>query len=268
MLNKEQIINTIENQLCIKSEKDFGDYFNRKLQEGVTDAEVALLSPDNIDNTAFWEYLESKYNLAVCGYNLGEQFSKDNADYMNYVLAVQSGITNQLRVGIIYKDMQKKERPIVLEIGPGYGNIYSTLKGWCAEYHMCDVYPRFDGIIKSNGHGIPEELKCRKYDHIFAFNVFQHLTHKQRLNHYRDIAELLDPLGSFAFTIQVDTDYIKKIRNTNHNQTYICHYGQYTTIPSSVNEVKEDICSVTDKLKLIQINQRLDGFSTMVFKVR
>jgi hypothetical protein len=244
---------------------------SEKLKEDV-ETYKEQLSPNNIDNSKFWEASHDLFGcLPICG-------SAYNPKYNNRELANRLNLSSMLHdYGLLHnvypfiEDMQN-----VLEIGPGYGNLkmyfekhYSHLN-----YHGIDVCPLVEGVLKTDGKTIPEELKDKKYDLIVSANVFQHLSVEQRRSYYKEVADVISDDGVFVFympveciygsdkldrwtvvkekkmfegkelTTQEDIEAVpseERYKIYTKKENYLEHFGQLTKI-QSIKEVLYDVC--------------------------
>lgn len=253
------IAQIIEDQLGIKSEKDFEEYFKRKLAEGITQADIDLLDPDTIDCTEFWSYIDTRFDKSVCGQKQ-EKYTRESINFANLRLAMQTGLLGWLDdYGNCVKNRVK-----LLEIGPGYGSIYNEYKLHPdkIDYHMCDVVPKFNGVVKSDGHRIPQKLMTNDYDIVICCNVMQHLSLRQRFNYYVQITDCLKPYGLFLVTGMQASSLFYYIPYNNEN--YICHYGQFTPLQHYINAI-EDIDRASGKqLYTENVSLRQDGLWSLV----
>jgi hypothetical protein len=261
----------IEEQFGFKTQDDFDRYYHELLSEErhVTDEEFDRLNPDKIDNIEFWEYLDEHFDRAICGgvsRNHGKLESANRTEEalkMNAVLTLQSGVLNYFNASSLA--MSPRDFDIhILEIGVGLGSGKILLDGkQHVKYTGIDVVPRVEGVIQTNGNGLPPELKKRKFHHVFSSNVFQHLSKKQRLQYYDDIYNVLPDNGYFSLALQLFTPQ-STIRYVNINGTpHICHYGQFTPI-QTFDDVFHDITK-DGLFGMLHSSGRWDGFSTLTF---
>lgn len=229
----------ILDEIGIHDDVSYQEYIKRIKENGVTANDVELLNPDKIDNAAFWKFIDEKFSYSICGdMNLLRSKNNDYANYINYVLAITTGVDNYLRSNaIIVEHPDYNESKDVLEIGVGFGNLKNFVtRHTSLRYHGIDIVGRVPGVIETDGRGIPASLKSKKFINIFSSNVFQHLSISQRRQYYKDVAECLVPGGLFSFGLQaLNPNYAKldynKVKGAYCKETgkfYICHYGQFT----------------------------------------
>lgn len=199
-----------------------------------TQEDIDLLSPDAIDNGAFWRIAEELFQtdpVSNCMYT--RPYDVAEANRTNLSLYHMDGFTGLVEA---CKLRWHPTRAPLLEIGPGYG----AFKEWVAkldyyDYYAADVYPRIEGVDATLPNGrLAEVTLARRYAIVLASNVFQHLSVRQREDYYRDIAGCLLPSGLFMVSQMVDTGgpgYRDK------DGAWWCrHYGQLTQIqrPQSI----------------------------------
>jgi hypothetical protein len=206
-----------------------------------------VLSPDRIDIGDFWKASHDMFEtLPICGSGVNPAFrEREIADRLNLHAALDTyGIFNN--ANFFFDKMTN-----VLEIGPGYGNLKAYIEEHYPHinYHGIDVCPMVDGVIKSDGRSIPDELKHKKYDFIFSANVFQHLSVAQRRGYYRDIGDVISDTGMFTFYMFVDNflypERMEHFHTTYNNgrEYFMEHFGQFTKIQNIndiIDQVKED----------------------------
>lgn len=100
----------------------------------------------------------------------------------------------------------------VLEIGYGFGGAAEFFKDHGAEYHGIDYVRSKEGMTDEDGFhvieksGIPDWLMVDKFDLVYSYNVFQHLTQAQRVEYFKQIYEILKPGGHFVVSVFSKTD--------------------------------------------------------------
>lgn len=241
MKTYEEIKDIIVNKLGIKDleayvkwEAQFheSDHTKRRI---VTQEDVELLSPDRIDNNAFWRVAEELFGadpVANCNYGkLPNDVVKGNL--RNVSLARSTG-------ALTYVDEWKHFDIAVLEIGAGYG----SFRDYCA-YHTnfrylgVDVYPRIANAIPTNPDGtLPAKLledTAGKAQIVYSSNVFQHLSNRQRSQYFKDVLTLMKEDGLFVFNLLVHFDdpasCLPERTYAWDKRRYLHHYGQMTEIP-------------------------------------
>jgi hypothetical protein len=122
----------------------------------------------------------------------------------------------------------------VLDIGAGYGMLKDYLFrefSTHAKYTGVDVYPKFEGVLPVSDCILPDEVMQNKFVHVFAINVFQHLSCRQRVKYYSQVRKICS--GMFVMTMCFDDpkNNICGFRCKENGRRYICHYGQFTLLP-------------------------------------
>jgi len=259
--NKDEIVDIITNQFGIKSPEDFKKYYDKKIEEGVTLEEIELLSPDNIDNNAFWSYLDKEFPRSICNIVSKEPLTQAQINHWNGRLALQCGVMNE----IFNHSLLSPQSCSILEIGAGHGAISFIVQSLLLSYYCAiDVVPRFGNVIKSDGYTIPEKAED-DYDFIVSCNVFQHLSMKQRHSYYKEVHRCLKVGGKFSLAIHTCEfkDRPKVCYCEEDNRSYICHYGQFTPLQDRL-EIMNDLRDV-GKLYWLSDCLRSDGFGAFHF---
>ena len=112
------------------------------------------------------------------------------------------------------KDFLLRDNYSVLEIGCGYGGVGKYLINnkscnyYAIDYYLnCDELKEYkdnygnDRFIEINKSGIPNILKKCKFNMVYSSNVFQHITHKQKEEYFREISNVLTDDGIFYFDV-------------------------------------------------------------------
>ena len=134
----------------------------------------------------------------------------------------------------------------VLDIGAGFGMLKNELKNYAplTTYTGVDVHPKFDDCIKVVDCILPPEIMAKKFEFVFAVNVFQHLSIRQRRTYYEQVAKICN--GYFVLTITCDVPTTKTTKSyggfwcKDTNRRYMVHYGQFTEI-QTYEEVIDDL---------------------------
>jgi len=173
----------------------------------VDDHIVERLSPDNIDSRDFWKKAVETFPLfSICG-GAPEEYTVEGANEMNLKMHVGIGAFGRL-IEFLNEEIERKNQTQMLEIGPGYGNVCKQIEQGAqfVTYHAIDVHPLFEHprIYQTDGNTIPDEIPSR-LDVVYAINVFQHLSRKQRSAYYQQIYDRLVPGGVFIFGMFVMT---------------------------------------------------------------
>lgn len=234
MKTREEIYNIIYNQLGLKNLEAYKVYANSFLTEPyriVTQEEIELLSPDNVDNGAFWAVAEDIFKTdPVSNCNFGKEFSIRDANQKNLNIYLLDGILPLLQYFQKY-NLRKN----IFEIGPGYG----ALKNWIESntyfnYDGVDCYPKINGISETEVGGVMKaetiEAFKEKVDVCVASNVFQHLSVKQRNQYYKDVFNILATNGVFIVSQFFDIGNSSPYGRTADGKQWLRHYGQFTEI--------------------------------------
>jgi SAM-dependent methyltransferase len=160
--------------------------------------------PNNIDNKDFWVQCRKRFpKLSVCG-----QPSKTIDDVNNNTFTIPE------RLGFIkFIDEQienSKEKINLLEIGFGYGNMFFKYKDRCNYFGIDYIIPRnlkkYKNFIEIDKSGIPDYLLNENlFDIIYAVNVLQHCSQRDRFNYFRQGYHALKKGGYFIFTANIMT---------------------------------------------------------------
>ncbi len=246
MKTYDEIKDIITNRLGLRDQatyKAYIDQFHRWHDPRVpTEEEIELLSPDAIDNNAFWRVVEEIFQTdPVSNCDHGTPASVEEANRRNMGIYHYNGFTGlieNLKIGNWWPQM------CLLEIGPGYG----AFRDWFRQtapaysYHAADCYPRIDGVDATllNGRLAPE-TKARIYNCVIASNVFQHLSVAQRRDYYRDIAGCLSREGRFRVSMMLNHYNVRDARFLDARGRQWCkHYGQFTEI-QRFDEMRDDL---------------------------
>lgn len=236
MKTYNEIKEIITKQLGIIDLKSYEAYSRKlfwnedKTPRGISYEEVELLSPDNIDNNAFWRIAEELFQTDPVANCMGTAaLSVEEANRTNLRIYAVDGFTGLIQAAHWWGD--GKVGPI-LEIGPGYGAFKQwALANGVSEYHAVDVYPRIPDVEPTLPNGLlsPEFVSRRQYQMVIASNVFQHLSVKQRRAYYTDIASMLQPGGHFMVSMMVYDGRWPEHLSPN-GEWWCCHYGQFTQV--------------------------------------
>ncbi len=242
MKTYDEIKDIIVNRLGIKDLPAYKAWLD--VQRGPPTAEdIELLSPDHIDNGAFWRVAEELFSTdpvsnCVTGQDKLDVRSQTEANRINMGLYHGYGITGVFEAIMIYHGPDVA--PKVLEIGPGYGGFRDWLKARMpgARYHAADCYPRIPEAVQTTAGGLLSVIpKVEPYHIVLSCNVFQHLSVKQRRTYYTDIASCLPDRGLFIVSSFYDNGATRSDRDPE-GRIWCRHYGQYTQI-----QTRADICA-------------------------
>jgi hypothetical protein len=256
----------IEGQYGINDLKSYGEYKFNVTKRGLSRDEVDKLSPDNVNSSSFWEYIEKNpeiKNDAIC-FGISKDGTRDEVNRHNFGLACSM---NSLCPILLYRDCVGMP---ILDIGPGYGMLKEFVeKNTKLKYFGVDVYPKVEGVLQvsSDGSTLPSEITSMtgRFGLVMSINVFQHLSVKQRRHYYKQIYDLLHPThGIFVFTVccQEVNAAMKGFFCAETGKEYMCHYGQYTEM-QSYSETVDDLNKHFNILSLCQRSDNQFTFQCM-----
>lgn len=267
----EEIKDTIVNKLGVKDMDSYNAWiapFHDKdpsKRRIITQEDIDLLSPDNVDNNAFWRVAEELFGadaVSSCGFGkLTNTITAGNS--RNISLARFTGMLN-------FVDAWKHHELTLFEIGAGYG----CLRDYCVHntnfrYIGFDVYPKTYEINRTELDGtLPR--KCiedfrGKVGIVYSSNVFQHLSNKQRTQYFQDAEALMMQSGIFVFNVLTHNfnpdNVIPENKYAWDNRKYLKHYGQFTEIPY----YPELAVELKKRFNILYETFRyMDGFATFV----
>jgi hypothetical protein len=255
----EELKEVIEGCYGITDLKSYGDYKKKVGERGITQQEIELLSPDNINSSSFWEYIEKNPEIArdSIAFGMTKEKSKEEVNNQNFALACSM---NALSYIILYRDCVCMP---ILDIGAGYGMLRDFIKKHTKlTYCGVDVYPKCEDVypVGKDGSTLPPNVASSLFGLIVAINTFQHLSVKQRRHYYEQIDKILHPdFGIFTMTInaEIPNSNIRGFKCNNNGKTYTCHYGQYVEI-QPIQEIDQDLCNY---FNIISISQRVSDNS-------
>ncbi len=229
---------------------------------------VDRLSPDNIDNEKFWKIATKNFPFFSIAGGIQNFSTIDDIKFSANQMALKLGALDHLS-NLFAKN---GDEVMVLEIGPGYGNILDVLasKNWDKNYYAIDINPLFEHprLFKCDGKNIPNTIP-NPMDVVYSFNVFQHLTKKQRTSYYRQIFEILKDGGTFVFGMFVETPLNKDwncwgVKDDN-GRNY-CHFFKQLT---EVDKI-EELCIEFEKIGYTgfkQVNQNYNVTNYLTFEI-
>jgi hypothetical protein len=240
--NVEEFKQVIEGNYGITDLKSYGDYKMKKGPTGITKEEVELLSPDNINSSSFWEYIEKNPEIAkdAVAFGLTKECSIDKVNQQNFCLASS---LNALSYVIMYKDCIGMP---ILDIGAGYGMLRDFVKqNTKLTYCGVDVYPKVADVypVAADGSTLPPNVANSSFGLVVAVNVFQHLSVKQRRHYYEQIEKIIYPnFGIFTVTnaVYLPEAPQRPFKCNDDGKFYMCHYGQYTEV-QTLEEIEKDL---------------------------
>jgi SAM-dependent methyltransferase len=199
---------------------------------------IKRLSPDTIDSREFWREAHKDFSLfSICGHPVKD---RKEANEVNTAIAKRSGALDCLVDTINNIISGKRRHASMLEIGPGFGNIYELVKDEHAViYTSIDVYPAFDHprMYQTDGKTIPWHITSM--DIAYSCNVFQHLSKSQRSSYYKQIYNRLNEGGVFIFNMFVRSEENKKLPLWGVRDESGRYYTQFFRQLTEVDELDE-----------------------------
>lgn len=199
---------------------------------------INLLHPDKIDTSYFWKKIKDEFGTLTITNE--DSLTIEKANDKTLELAKLMGVIDEIN---LYENIK------ILEIGSGYGNLYNYLidNGFdMNNYYSIDVVAYFfhDNLYITDGNSFPQNLP--KFDLIYCFNSFQHMSQKQRDMYYENIFMHLNPGGVFLGGNilrhpQNEKLPIWQIKDKKGND-YVTFFGQYTKVETSedfISKIKE-----------------------------
>ena len=215
--------------------------YNKKI---ISNLEIEQLSPDLIDNKFFWKYITDKFPLFSIS-KFPNCKNEDEVNKANFNASIWLGFYQKIE-----KVLNKNKNARILEIGPGYGSLFYPINkkfNFC-DYWAIDINPLFyfEGLIETNGTNIPNNVGGN-FDLIFSFNVFNHLSKKQRSEYYNNIYNSLKKNGKFIFTnflsvnIEEENGYWQFVDENNNFYTsffsQLTEVDNYNNLADELNEI-------------------------------
>jgi hypothetical protein len=240
---------------------------DERLKTRPTPERIARLSPDVIDNRAFWRVCEELFGAdPVCNVAVDPALgtmpyaveTPMDANRLNLRLARSMGV-------VAFLEENAHARVRTLEIGPGYGSLKNFVETHTNHrYTGVDVYPRIPGVLEASADGLlPRDLVEQDkgaYSYVVSTNVFQHLSARQRTAYIDDAAKLLHEGGLFIVNVTVETSKVPQHMKDDRGRAWIDHYGQYTPMPKG-SEIYEELGR---SFSLLYVTQRFDGLFNFV----
>lgn len=255
MKQYDEIKDIILNRLGLTNLDVYNAWVQKKYETNLSQEEIDLLSPDNIDNNAFWRVAEEIFKTNPVCNGREKMHSVNESNIANLRYARASGILNPI-------DLFKSYKLSFLEIGAGYGSLREYINTHTDfNYTGTDVYPKTHEIVscKNDGH-LSEDILSKNFDMVVSSNVFQHLSEKQREKYYKDVHAILRSRGAFIFNLIVDTLNSTKMRGPD-GAAYMSHYGQFTKIERQ-GEIVDKIISTGYRIRSVGL---MDGYLLTVW---
>lgn len=247
-----KIKETVENKLGIATMDQYVEYKKRIWDTPVSMDEIEELSPDKVDSSEFWKYCDEnpEFKFDAIAFGIPKDGNVCQVNVKNFNVAVESGVFSRI---LMYRNHAFN----VLDIGAGFGMLREELKFYVPHttYYGVDVYPKFEGCIKVTDCILPSEIMDKKFGFVVACNVFQHLSVRQRITYYEQIAKICD--GYFVLTNIIDVPTSKRrlgFKCKDNDRRYMVHYGQFTLI-QTVEELQYDL---EKYFNIVSVQQRLD----------
>lgn len=213
---------------------------------------IDKLSPDKIDSRIFWSKATSLFPLfSVAGALNGEE-TIENVNITTLSSAYHLGALK-----VVDDVFIKNKEALMLEIGPGHGNLLTYLKNNYTDinYHAIDVNPLFSHprIYQTTGSTISNSVP-NKLDLVYSINVFQHLSKKQRSAYYKRVYRKLKDGGVFVFGMFVETQLNKNwpvwgVRD--FDDRYYVNFFKQLTIVDREYELIDELSNLGFKVEKI-----------------
>lgn len=237
------------------------EYCSKLKERGVTDEDVELLNPENIDLIEFWELARELDNCSIVGGGL----VKDNKSTLDIVsnnikLYKDCGIVDFLSL-----DNRIRNNLSVLEYGCGYAPITWYLN--CQDYYLgIDLIRNTQPwhFLQTDGKSIPQVVKINDgYDICLCINVFQHMIDSHVVNVLKLFKDNISKKGMLITTFMIkdinsNLNNMLKHRDMDEYYTYTC--GQL--IPLRTQQQCFNILQTAGFGTYKYIN-RCDGFMTI-----
>jgi len=264
---REEILDACR-ALGFNDNKSFDEYYARVIKEGVSQTDLELLDPANVNLTEFWKVCEELHFGAICGaVSKAEQHAPiDQCNFYNWILSVHANVLGN--ADIVAQKIRNANLGDfnVLEIGVGYNVLKRGVEANPNAKHIGIDVSNYNGLndaILYDGWNIPQEVMENKdILCVVSCNVFQHLSINQRRALYAQVAKLLKGnkfnSGTFDVTSQICDYWVepdKRFVKYNENY-YICTFGQFTQLQTTL-EIQKDLADAG--FNITSINYRMDG---------
>lgn len=196
--------------------RDFDAYFSH-MRENHKDNDERMMgekSPcsfcceftkDDIDNPDFEEGdWKEFWRLSKENYPLHSVYGGVSGNSPEVIIESEE---NEIKKHLDMMGLRPKRGMRVLEIGYGFGGAGLYLIKKHVDYTGIDYVSsnkdlQKDRFLEIDRSGIPEDImNGEKFDLIYSYNVFQHLTQAQRFEYIRQARELLKDDGVFFFSV-------------------------------------------------------------------
>jgi hypothetical protein len=221
-----------------------------------TIAERDALSPDNIDNAAFWMESYRKFgNYIYSPINKADVYDCESAMVNSNALAMGLNALSSFNGQLLFNAGTCK----ILEIGPGLGNLYQYLSRFpirAFEYYCYDIFypdscviPNSKRIVSNN----PNLLS--NFDAVYSINVWQHFTMTQWLYYIKSAYEVLNDTGRLIISF-----YHNGKINCEDGLSYTYAFGQLTPV------VNGDIYQLLhdNGFSIVSRTNRFDGTECLI----
>lgn len=257
-LNKKE-----KDKYILSTEKVFGKDWTH-VRDIISDEIIEKYSPDNIDINKFWKESVDAYPfVSICGFANVDNINEANAATLNGIHSYFGGLQT---VKSVWEQNQDCFR--ILEIGPGYGGFYNWVKNLPnTSYYGIDVNPLFEceTLYKCDGRNIPSDVPMN-LDVVYSYNVFQHLTKKQRTSYYKQAYLVLKPGGVFTCALFAVTPnnfdgpywYI-----SDKNGNFYCAFFNQLTVVERIEDLKSELEDIGFKFVLLRESQNVVSFAAI-----
>jgi 2-polyprenyl-3-methyl-5-hydroxy-6-metoxy-1,4-benzoquinol methylase len=179
------------------------DDINTAVKGVVKKEAIDRFHPNNINNKAFWQRARKSFPLlSVCG---GECKSIKEVNEKSLDLSMNYKLLPFLLGFIEKNEIEGKEKLMIFEIGFGHGGVFNSIKDKCnytgIDYVLPKKLKKYKNLIEINKSGIPDYfLDSKVYDAVYAVNVLQHCSQKDRFEYLTQAYSILKPGGFLLFS--------------------------------------------------------------------
>jgi len=170
-----------------------------RLRRYIKEEAIERFHPNNINNKDFWTECRKNFPLlSVCG---APARTIKQVNYQTLNLSKNLGMIEFLNSVID----NSTEKPTVLEIGCGYGNLFFEIGKRCNYYGIDYVIDKslkkYKNFTEINKSGIPCSLfNVNSFDIVYSVNVLQHCSQKDRFDYFQQSYDVLKIGGYLLFT--------------------------------------------------------------------